>query len=191
MKWLHAGLDRRLDQRARIDRVVAVIAERIGDRFRHHDRGGEMDDRVDPVLRDQRGHQRLIAALADDEGGARPATAQRKPVVRLSSTTTRSPASTQRVNHMAADIAGAAGDQDRHRFDLPNRSPFLSEAPMNIPLARARRAPGDKAVLSVYSCHGAKPGSCPGSWPSAGATGAGLPIEAGHRCRRRSSRMRS
>jgi hypothetical protein len=63
----HAVLDRGLDQRARVRGVVAVIAERIADRVRHHDRGGEMDDGVDPVLRDQRAHARLISGIANHE----------------------------------------------------------------------------------------------------------------------------
>ena len=51
MKWRTPLLDRGLDQRARVHGVVAVIAERIANRIRHDDRGGEMDDGVDPVLR--------------------------------------------------------------------------------------------------------------------------------------------
>ena len=51
-----------------------------------------MDDGVDPVLREQRRNAGLIAGVADDDGTSG-ATDQSKPVVRLSSTTTRSPAS--------------------------------------------------------------------------------------------------
>jgi hypothetical protein len=89
----HAPLDGVLDQRARVNRVVAVIAERIANRIRHDDRGGEMDNGVDPVLRDQRSHARLVTDVADDERRAL-RYAQSKPLARLSSTTTRSPAST-------------------------------------------------------------------------------------------------
>jgi hypothetical protein len=52
-----------------------------------------MHDGIDPALRDQFGDARLISVspIRSDASGA---TAQSKPVVRLSSTTTRSPAST-------------------------------------------------------------------------------------------------
>ena len=94
MKWRTPSFDRALDQRARVDRVVAIIAERIAHRVRHHDRGGEMDDRVDAVLADDSADQRLVAAVADNERHACRRPPSRKPVERLSSTTTRSPAST-------------------------------------------------------------------------------------------------
>ena len=42
--------DRGFEQRAGLAGVVLVVAERIGNRFRHHDRAGEMDDRVDRVV---------------------------------------------------------------------------------------------------------------------------------------------
>ena len=53
-----------------------------------------MDDGGHAVLRDQAGDQRLVAGLAGDQRDAL-AIAHRKPVDRLSSTTTRSPASTR------------------------------------------------------------------------------------------------
>ena len=51
-----------------------------------------MDDRVDLVLADDGADEVLVAAVADDECACA-GTAQRKPVDRLSSTTTCSPAS--------------------------------------------------------------------------------------------------
>ena len=42
-------------------------------------------------------------------------TAQENPVERSSSTTTVSPASDELQNHVAADIAGASRNQNRHR----------------------------------------------------------------------------
>ena len=63
--------------------------------------------------RDQRGHARLIAAVADDERHARrhrPVEAGRQIVEHHHALA----GIDQRVNHVAADIAGAAGDQDRH-----------------------------------------------------------------------------
>jgi hypothetical protein len=89
----HTPPDCGLDQRTGVHRVVAVVAERIADRVGHDDRGGEMDDGVDLVFCNQRRYLRLVAAVTDDE---RPALRYRpiEPVARLSSTTTRSPAST-------------------------------------------------------------------------------------------------
>ena len=91
---LHAAAHRRLDQGARLDRIVEIVAERIGDGIRHHDLGGEMRDGLDAVLADRPRDQVLIAHVAGDErrlGGQ----AQAKPVDRLSSTTTSSPASSR------------------------------------------------------------------------------------------------
>ena len=89
----YAPFDGALDQRERVHRIVMVIAERIANRVRRDGRGGEMDNGVDPVLRDQRSHARLISDVTDDERRAL-RDCQSKPVARLSSTTTRSPAST-------------------------------------------------------------------------------------------------
>ena len=55
---------------ARFDGVVEVVAERVGDRFRHHDRAGEMHDCVDAVLADEPADQALVADVAFDERGA-------------------------------------------------------------------------------------------------------------------------
>ena len=52
------------DQAAGLGRVVEIIAERIGDRFRHDDFGGEMDDGVDLVARDAVRRQVLVAEIA-------------------------------------------------------------------------------------------------------------------------------
>src|SRR4029450_11001426 len=106
----HAPLADALDQRVRVHRIVAVIAERIANRVRHDDRGGEMDNGVEAGLRDQRTPAGVVSdaprcsAINAAPRGWSPtspvtsdapfATAQSKPVARLSSTTTRSPAST-------------------------------------------------------------------------------------------------
>ena len=55
------------EQRARLRGVVEIIAERIGDRIRHDDFGGEMGDRVDVVLGEKLGHEILVAEIADDQ----------------------------------------------------------------------------------------------------------------------------
>ena len=54
---MHTMADGGFDERARVRCVVEIVAERIGDRFRHHDFGGEMGDRVDLVLLDQAPHE--------------------------------------------------------------------------------------------------------------------------------------
>ena len=121
-EMLHAALDGAFDQRARIHRVVLVIAERIGDRVRHHDRGGEMDDGVYAVLRHELGHQRLIASLADDDRHA----LRHRPIEAGGEIVEHDHALAgidQRVDHVASDIAGAAGDQDRHDGEPDCRSP--------------------------------------------------------------------
>ena len=109
----HAGFHHGLDQRARIHGIVAVIAERIADRIRHHDRSGKMDDGVDPMLGDQRRHTRLVSGFPDHERRA----LRHRPIEAGGEIVEHHHALAgidQRVNHVAADIAGAAGDQDRH-----------------------------------------------------------------------------
>ena len=64
---LHATLDRCFDQRSRVHGIVAVIAERIAQRIRHHDRSGEMDDGANFVIADDRRHQVLITRIADGQ----------------------------------------------------------------------------------------------------------------------------
>jgi hypothetical protein len=112
-EMMYSLLDRGLDQRARVRRIIAVIAERIANRVRHDDRGSEMDDGVDPVLSDQFGDARLISSVANQERRARrhrPIEAGREIVEHhhpLASVD-------ERMDHVAADIAGTARDQDRH-----------------------------------------------------------------------------
>ncbi len=109
----HAALDRALDQAARIRGVVAVVLERIGDRLRHHHRCGEMDDRVNAVPGDELCDERLIAGVAVDENrsrGDRPVESGREIVEHDHALA----GVDERMNHVASDVAGAAGDQDRH-----------------------------------------------------------------------------
>jgi hypothetical protein len=68
-----------------------VEIERIGDRVRHHDGCREMDDGLDLVLGDDAVDQRLIP-VSPTTSGTPSATAQPKPVDRISSSTTRSSA---------------------------------------------------------------------------------------------------
>ena len=64
---LDARGDGGFHQGARLDGVVVVVAERIGDRFRDDDGAGEMDDGLDAVLADHRADQLLVADVADDQ----------------------------------------------------------------------------------------------------------------------------
>ena len=72
-----------------------------------------MDDGVDPVLRDQRAHARLISGIADHERRTR----RHRPIEAGGEIVEHHHALAgidQRVNHVASDIAGAAGHQGRH-----------------------------------------------------------------------------
>jgi hypothetical protein len=109
----YARFDGGLDQGTRVHRVVTVVGERIANRVRHDHRGGEMDNRIDSMLGDQFGHERLIAGVADGEQGAlryRPI----EPGCKVVEHHHPFPGLEEGVNHVASDIAGAAGDQDRH-----------------------------------------------------------------------------
>src|SRR6516164_6325528 len=115
----HAPLHGALDQGPRVHRIVAVIAERIANRVRHDDRGGEMDNSVNPMLRDQRGYAQLIADVTDDERRALrycPIETGREVVEHHDALACID----ERVNHVASDIAGPAGDQDRHAMARSN-----------------------------------------------------------------------
>ena len=108
-----AALHRRRDQRARLDRVVEVVAERIGDRIRHHDRAGEMDDRLDVVLRDQPANEFFVADIAIVE----PRFWRDRPLETGGQVVEDNHVLAgvdQPPDHVAADIAGAAGDQNAH-----------------------------------------------------------------------------
>ncbi len=99
-----------LDQRAALHRIVLIIFERLLDRFGDDDRPREMDDRADAVLLDHPRHQRLVADVALDERRRirdGPAEAGAKVVDHHHF----APGVEQRKHRMAADIAGAAGDE--------------------------------------------------------------------------------
>ena len=110
---LHAAIDRAGEQRARHRGVVQIIAERIGERIRHDDFGGEMDDRLDVVLGEKLGHEILVAEIADDQrhlirhGGPEAG----RQIVEDDDLLARRD---EFEHRMAADIAGAARDEDGH-----------------------------------------------------------------------------
>src|SRR5690606_18862065 len=102
---------RRLDQGAAVHRVVAIIFERLFDRFRHDDRSGEMHDALDAMFGDDPADQRYIANVALHEGGILmhgPAEAG----AQIIDHHYRPARIDQRQHRMAADIACAAGDED-------------------------------------------------------------------------------
>ena len=68
-----------------------------------------------PCFLDDGRDQRLVAGLADDQRhalGDRPVEAGREIVEHDDALARRD----QRIDHVAADVAGAAGDQDRHEI---------------------------------------------------------------------------
>jgi hypothetical protein len=67
-----------------------------------------MDNGVDPVLRDRRGHARLISDVTDDE----PRALRYRPIETEHHDALAGIA--ECVNHLASEIAGAAGDQYHH-----------------------------------------------------------------------------
>jgi hypothetical protein len=72
-----------------------------------------MDNGVDPVLRDQRGQARLVSDVAGDERRALrycPIETSREVVEHHDALA----GVDERMNHVASDIAGAAGEEDRH-----------------------------------------------------------------------------
>jgi hypothetical protein len=89
----------------------AVIAQRIGDRFRHDGARREMHDGVDVTIAQQCAHFFLLADVADDEfrthDGIGEAGTQ---IVENDDIFTRLD---QLQHDVAADVAGAAGDQYR------------------------------------------------------------------------------
>jgi hypothetical protein len=72
-----------------------------------------MDDGVDPMLRDQRGHARMIAYIRNDKRNAFrqcPIETGREIVEHDDGLA----GIDERMHHVTSDIAGAASDQDRH-----------------------------------------------------------------------------
>src|SRR5271168_3514465 len=111
----YAALDRALDQRAGIDRIVPIIHQWITHRIRYYDRRREVDNRLDVAFADELRDQRLVARLADDEWyalGDRPPKAGREIIKHHDLLV----GIDELVHHVAANIAGSAGDQDCHFF---------------------------------------------------------------------------
>ena len=110
---LDAGVDRRLKQRARLRRIVEIVDQRPGHRFRHHYFCGEMDDFLDAVLGDGLGDEILVAEISHDKRdtfGNRPPKACRE----IIENDDLFAAIQEFQNHMAADIASPTRHQYRH-----------------------------------------------------------------------------
>ena len=119
----HAGGDRGGDQRVAGERVVGVIFERLLDRFRHHDRAREMEDRADPLLAEDAVDQPAVGDRAFEErhiAGHDLA----GPVRKIVDHRDRPAAVAQREHGVAADIARSAGDE---HWNLGHRSVWLAE----------------------------------------------------------------
>ncbi len=109
----HAGLDAAFEQAARLRRIVAVVAQRVGDRLRHDRSRGEMHDRADGVFGEHALDQCLVADLPDHQRGVEHGLAKAgAEVVEHDDAFARL---AQLAHDVAADVAGAAGDQDRFR----------------------------------------------------------------------------
>ena len=101
-------LDAGLQQSARGTGVVAVVLERLRHRLRHDGVGRKVHDRVHPVIHQQPRHQCLVPDIADDEfarGHRLPET-----TAEVIEDDHLFGGLAQLPHHVAADVAGTAGD---------------------------------------------------------------------------------
>ena len=137
---LHARRDGAGDQRARLGGVVEIIAERIGDRLRDDDLRREMHDRVDLMPGQQIGDQRLVPEITGDQRhvlrqrageAGRQVVQHHDPLARI----------VQRPDHVAADIARPARDQNRHAVSrAPEQLEVVRMRPSRFPFFKTARA---------------------------------------------------
>ena len=149
---LHAVPDGGLDQRAGLDGVGEVVGQRVGDRFGHHDPGGEMQDRVDPVPLDEAGDERLVAhvALTNTASGGTDVAEPGREVVENDHLLA---GIVQLQDHVAADIAGPARDQNRHQPPLsPLEQSTETPSPQFRSIWRDINPPGPKDSFSNRAC---------------------------------------
>ncbi len=102
-----------LQQVARGAGVVAVVLERIGDRFRHDGVGGEVHHCLDAMLAQHAADQLAIARVAHHQ-----LTVQHRGAKAGGQIVQHHHfflALAELPNHVTADVAGAAGDEDGHR----------------------------------------------------------------------------
>jgi len=125
-KMLDLVAHRAFEEVARLGGIVEIITQRICDRFRYYDLGGEMRDSVDFMLPENGFHERHIAKIADDEfrwGPHRGTEAGRK-IVENDGLFARVE---ERQHHMSADVARSASYENRHAV-TPNGNPFVNLA---------------------------------------------------------------
>ena len=140
----HAGGGAAREQAARRAGVVAVVLQRIAHRLGHDRVRGEMHDGVDRVLAEHALDQRAIADVADDEL-ARRAYRFAKSGAEIVEHDDRLAALAQLQRDVAADVAGAAGDEDgAHR----TRN-FLKAERYPVRGPQARRAGAEAAHVSA------------------------------------------
>ena len=123
------------DQGTAVGGVVAVVFQRVGHRLGNNDRSGEMHDGVDRVFSDQPADQGFVSDIAQRERHIRrdsPSEARRQIVQHDDAAA----GICERQYGMAADIAGAAGDQDRASLVACHQ-----DLPLVRPMCR-RRLPG-------------------------------------------------
>ena len=107
----HAVLRAGLQEVARRAGVVAVVFEGIADGFGDDGMRGEVQHGVDAVFTQQAADELAVADLADDQRGIERRLAEaRGQVVEHDDPLA---AFAQLQDHVAADVAGAAGDEDR------------------------------------------------------------------------------
>jgi hypothetical protein len=108
---LHPRGHRGAQQRLARDRVVAIIIERLLDALRHHDRAGEVHDRADSLLVDHAVDQHPLGDRSVIESDALRNDVARsgRQVIDHHDRPARVP---QREHRVAADIPGAAGNED-------------------------------------------------------------------------------
>ena len=96
-----------VEQRPARRRIVAVVLQRLGDRFGHDRVGREVHDGVDLVPGEQRLEQAFVAAIADDQLSGRDRRFEaRGEVVERDD---RLAALAELPDDVAADVSGAAG----------------------------------------------------------------------------------
>jgi len=105
------------EQRAGLRGIREIIVKRIGNRVRDYDLSREMHDRADAVFGNQARHEHRVGDIAEDElraGIDIGAHAGRKIVEHDDCLA----GIAERQHHMAADITGAARNQNRHRSSV-------------------------------------------------------------------------
>jgi hypothetical protein len=118
------GFQAPLEQRPARGRVVAVVLERVGDRFRHDRVRGEVQHRVDVVAREDLLEAVRIARVADDEIAVEHGLAEaRREVVEHDDRFAGLP---ELPDHVRADVTGAAGHEYRFVSHLASSLPVIT-----------------------------------------------------------------